>query len=1518
MKNLLFPPVAAVVLTLLPALNLSAGQGASRLLYAVPNTTFIEKTSGETIVNVNDSSGSISSVQTAINNARSASPSAVIVIRLLSGATYSVSSAGLVLSSHECLIASGATLQAASSSVTVPLIQVASGSTNVSVAGGILDGNGANINGIQVLASSRVNIDRVTVKNCGLDGILMNGNGNSTYDNEMTVTRCDVSGSAAHAGISIQNATQTVCTDNNCHDNLAGIYLTCAWGSIANNTCENNTTGIDIAGGNDNYVCNNTCNNNSTGIHAAGSNNMVVSDSVGASSTVGISSAGSGNIFVDNLFTAGNASNFSSGGSGNKIVAYKTGVSASGQNYFYPPLIDDQHSDTIVNGLGQTDLTITSTTIDSVQTQYNAARSANPNNVIVLHLNGTFTVGATALTLSSNTCVLLNGTIQINSSTGASAAIKGGTTPQHVSISGGIIDGGNLTGNNGIQISSATMLQVDNVTLRNFGPANPRSGGSDVIHFDHGAAPYIVTRCTINGSSSRGIWLQLSGVKSVMSDNDVSNVNQDGVDCDSSTSGCLVKFNYLHDLVRYGVFFEQSASHNLGIGNVCNNCGRDINVYNNDTSTRAATAFNSAVCNAVMGNNGVRNGSTGTNTTVTSHNFFFNNTVISASISSEQVGSQNYYSQNYQSGGSLSTSGAEAFFNSSDVDGYAPIQDSNSGLAAIVGTTNTGAAVVLGPADGANVSLWKLIPTDSGYFRVVNKASGLSLVVQGASSSPGAAIIQAAYTHDSTFNDEWLVTSAGNGLYRFVNRLSGLYLDVAGAGTAEGTAFDQQPPNGGPNQQFNLTGAAVIGQLPFAMAVAPSSQTVLTGGATSYTATITPFLGSNTVVTLSVTGLPANVVSSFTPPTVTGAGGSTLGITTASNTPPGIYTLTVGGAGAGITNTSTVTLVVNSGIVALPGTLLWTSLSGADINWSTAQNWTNVTSGGFGPPGPANDIVLTNFAVSASSNIVNNIMNSDVTIKSLTDNTTNGFHVTQIVPGGTLTIAGKLAVGTETDLGTNAVLYLGVSGIGSTLTVTNASANILVRQFTAGATGGSQRAILDLSALDTFNATASAMQAGTFNAGGTARSAGTIYLARTNSLLLLAPGKNVSTNAGIDIGDCPAANSSQSSFLYLGQQTAIYADGITVGGGRQIGWLGFSPGFSNPTLYLRGTNGTGRVGRWLVGDNSGASGTGSNSRGTSDFTGGTVDALVDVMTLGKGESPTMGSGSSTGIVMFAAGTIDVNTLQLGVQTSGASGGTGVGTTGTNYYGEIDVNGTATLVVNSNLLLTSTTGAAGAYSLFGILNLNGGTVQARSIANGGGTASVSATAGTLILSGPVGTPARPITAVSVTNSSVHVSLDATLIATNIASGTLNAGGVTVLSIDSLANVTGTNRFPLISYAAFNGSITNFAIGTLPSGLGGFLTNNTATQSIDLMVSRLPASQPTISSMVFSTVNQSLTLGGSNGTPGATYYILGSTNISLPLTNWDFIGADVFDGSGNFSFSIDLDPTTANHFYLLQVP
>jgi len=437
MKNRL--AAITIALTAVLTSHALAGQGVGRMLYTVPNSAFVENPSGDNEVGIDDTSGSISTLQTLINNARAASPGSIIIIHLMSGATYWVNNnnGGLVLGSQECLIGSGALIEATNSAVTNTLIAISAGSTNVSVAGGTLDANGANIYGIYAPSSSaRINIDKVTVRNCGQDCIQLNGDGDGTFDNEMTVTRCDASGSPDHAGISIWNATQATCVDNNCHSNSVGIWMgNCAYCNIANNTCESNATGIDFNSGNNNYIANNTCNNNGTGILLDGSSTMVVSDEMGANSVAGINSSGSGNIYVDNLFTPGNGANFTNNGSGDDVVAYEGPLNASGQNYFYPPLINNQHTNTIVNGMGRFDLTNDQdTVIDNVQSQYNAAVSANPGDVIVLHLNGNYTVGANALALGPYTCVLLGGEIQINSSTTASCAIAS-TNEDYFSIS---------------------------------------------------------------------------------------------------------------------------------------------------------------------------------------------------------------------------------------------------------------------------------------------------------------------------------------------------------------------------------------------------------------------------------------------------------------------------------------------------------------------------------------------------------------------------------------------------------------------------------------------------------------------------------------------------------------------------------------------------------------------------------------------------------------------------------------------------------------------------------------------------------------------------------------------------------------------------------------------------------------------------------------------------------------------------------------------------------------------------
>jgi subtilisin family serine protease len=97
----------------------------------------------------------------------------------------------------------------------------------------------------------------------------------------------------------------------------------------------------------------------------------------------------------------------------------------------------------------------------------------------------------------------------------------------------------------------------------------------------------------------------------------------------------------------------------------------------------------------------------------------------------------------------------------------------------------------------------------------------------------------------------------------------------------------------------------------FTVSVAPSTLTVNAGVAGTATVTVGAVSGFTGTVTLSLSGLPAGVGSAtFTPPTVTGSGASTLRIAVVSGAAAGSYPLTVTGSDGTVTHSVPLTLVV--------------------------------------------------------------------------------------------------------------------------------------------------------------------------------------------------------------------------------------------------------------------------------------------------------------------------------------------------------------------------------------------------------------------------------------------------------------------------------------------------------------------------------------------------------------------------------------------------------------------------------
>jgi hypothetical protein len=629
--------VSGTVLGLLWVLVFSGGVGA---LYVPPPESFITDPDEQKVI-LTINSGTIAQVQGRLNAARAANPDAVIVIRL--SGVYEVSDAPLSLPAKSCLVLSG-TIRAAAGATATALVSV-DGRSQVSIAGGTLAGGGARLNGIRVNGASAVNIDGVTVSNTGLTGIFFTGPGSTVWDAGSAITRSEVSGSAL-AGLKVLSATRVLVLDSYLHDNAGpGIDLGASahHGSVVDNRSDRNAVGINVDG-RDNAVSDNTLSGNGRGLVLSGNsaNNAALQNVIANNTALGIDLGGSSNLVYSNtLFN--NARDFTSTGTTNYVVPDTRSLDDSTNRYFYPPTINNRHSDPrIVNGRARLDLFRSGTSLANVQSAYDAARAANPNAVIVLHLNGAFTHSGSPLTLSSFTALVLNGTIDVVSG-GAGPVIKGSAGSQFLSISGGTLNGHNFV-MEGINVDIGTMVLIDRVTLNDFGQEDPRTR-SNSIHLTHGTGYSIVHGCRVDVSGGRAIWTQNSSSRYIVVGNHSSNANMDGIDFDSHTANSLAKDNLCESNTRYGLFIEEGAANNKAYNNTATGNQIGLNLVSNATGpTRRNTAF----ANRFIGNDhGLR--VLGANTFTTDENFSFNNLIQGQAVDAIRVqgaGTNNYFSNN--------------------------------------------------------------------------------------------------------------------------------------------------------------------------------------------------------------------------------------------------------------------------------------------------------------------------------------------------------------------------------------------------------------------------------------------------------------------------------------------------------------------------------------------------------------------------------------------------------------------------------------------------------------------------------------------------------------------------------------------------------------------------------------------------------------------------------------------------------------------------------------------------------
>jgi autotransporter-associated beta strand protein len=413
------------------------------------------------------------------------------------------------------------------------------------------------------------------------------------------------------------------------------------------------------------------------------------------------------------------------------------------------------------------------------------------------------------------------------------------------------------------------------------------------------------------------------------------------------------------------------------------------------------------------------------------------------------------------------------------------------------------------------------------------------------------------------------------------------------------------------------------------------------------------------------------------------------------------------------------TLTVLATTVNVHAQFYWAG-GGASLNWSDSGNW-SPSLPDTSQPTYFEDVF--HFGYTNAAGLVNNVVDANSALGAAYYNavSTNGslhFYTTLINSGMTLTLGGLGAAspplvvgdlpgytsGYYTGVGTNLTTITGPG----TLSVNDANGLISVVM--------KNRATLDLSGLNTFNATISNLWVGAKadDLPTSSSPTGWLFLGRTNTITTSAN----PAAPGILLGS--ATNSNGTAVMNLGSVNTFNTDAFVVGGRRSgpLTSLQFSPAYSNasplPSFKLRGSAGNTAVSTFSIADLA-ADTTSFNAipyanagPSKADFSGGTVDIWADSIYIGRSTPSTNSNNTSAqGTLIVENGTVTATNVFMNYKMPG--------TNATYAGGSILVlRSNATMTVVKDLYLgfrTNATGSPSGGSLSvsnnAVLNVGGG-------------------------------------------------------------------------------------------------------------------------------------------------------------------------------------------------------------------
>jgi rhamnogalacturonan endolyase len=174
------------------------------------------------------------------------------------------------------------------------------------------------------------------------------------------------------------------------------------------------------------------------------------------------------------------------------------------------------------------------------------------------------------------------------------------------------------------------------------------------------------------------------------------------------------------------------------------------------------------------------------------------------------------------------------------------------------------------------------------------------------------------------------------------------------------------------------------------------------------------------------------------------------------------------------------------------------------------------------------------------------------------------------------------------------------------------------------------------------------------------------------------------------------------------------------------------------------------------------------------------------------------------------------------------------------------------------------------------------------------------------------PAPP-TNLTATVSNVQVTLN-----WNAVSGATSYTVARATSLNGTYTIVATNIFaPVVGSGITNGTYLDItALAGTNYYVVASVNPNGSTNSLPVSAVVTVAAPPQITSVQL--LNGNFVIRGTNGNPGTPYYVVTSTNLALPLTQWVPVLTDHFDSSGNFASTNSISPGVSRNFYLIRLP